>query len=102
MAYRVFANHAHVFPASINSNGTIDRLLQLLDACEIDGAVCFAPFSHQCEGKDIPDPNKWLAAELKKHSRLVGFGTIDPRRSDCREQVWQAAHWYTCALLFSS
>src|SRR5438477_7038636 len=81
-----FANHAHVFPPSINPDGTIDRLLRLLDACQLDQAVCFAPFPHQCDGKDI-EPNAWLAGELKNRSRLYAFGTIDIRRSDVREQA---------------
>ena len=37
-------NHAHVFPAAMNAEGTIDRLLVLLDARQIEQAVCFAPF----------------------------------------------------------
>ena len=86
MSFRLLANHAHVFPAALNPAGTIDRLLQLLDACKIDQAVCFAPFSHQCDGKDII-PNVWLANEIKKHSdRLLGFGTIDVRRADVAAQ----------------
>jgi predicted TIM-barrel fold metal-dependent hydrolase len=75
----VFANHAHVFPASVNPNGTIDRLLTLLDACGIDEAVCFAPFPHQ-----VPpgggDPVEWLARELPRYARLQGFGTVDLHR----------------------
>jgi predicted TIM-barrel fold metal-dependent hydrolase len=92
MSYRVTVNHAHVFPPAINPNGTIDRLLKLMDACGIEEAVCFAPFAYQIEGKGIADQNKWLAAELKKYKRLYGFGTVDPRRDDLREQVWQAHH----------
>lgn len=90
MSFRVFANHAHVFPASMNPNGTIERLLKLLDACGIEQAVCFAPFPHQCAGKNV-DPNAWLAEELKQHSdRLVGFGTIDTSRADVRAQTLRA------------
>jgi predicted TIM-barrel fold metal-dependent hydrolase len=86
----VFANHAHVFPESMNPNGTIQRLLKLLDACGIDQAVCFAPFAHQCDGTGI-DPNSWLAGELKKYpGKLHGFGTIDTRRADVSEQVRRA------------
>jgi predicted TIM-barrel fold metal-dependent hydrolase len=76
-------NHAHVFPASMNAEGTIERLLTLLDACQIEQVVCFAPFPHQCDF----DPNAWLADELKKNSRLLGFGTVDVRRDDLRDQV---------------
>lgn len=89
MALRVFAHHAHVFPASINPNGTIPRLLQLLDACSIEGAVAFAPFPHQAEKVGI-DGNQWLAKELRSQPRLVGFGTIDFRRDDVRDQARRA------------
>jgi predicted TIM-barrel fold metal-dependent hydrolase len=87
---RIFANHAHVFPPSINAEGTIDRLLKLLDACGIERCVCFAPFPHQAAPQQI-DPNLWLANELRKHSRLIGFGTLDLKRSDVRDQVRRAA-----------
>jgi predicted TIM-barrel fold metal-dependent hydrolase len=90
MSYEVLANHAHVFPASLNPNGTIERLLQMLDACDIAQAVCFAPFPHACDGKNL-EPNLWLAAELKKHDRLLGFGTIDTRRRDMHDQAKKVA-----------
>jgi hypothetical protein len=90
MGYSVLANHAHVFPSTLNPNGTIERLLQMFDACGIDQGVCFAPFPHQCDGKDI-EPNAWLAAELKKHDRLYGFGTIDVRRRDMHDQAKKIA-----------
>lgn len=90
MSQPVFANHAHVFPASINPDGTIERLLKMLDSCDISQAVCFAPFAHQSEKEGI-DPNQWLAQELRKHpDRLHGFGTVDVRRADVREQVRRA------------
>lgn len=79
-------NHAHVFPAFLNKDGTIDRLLQLLDACQIERAVCFAPFPHQCDAMNF-DPNAWLAAELQTRKRLLGFGTIDLRKDDLAGQV---------------
>lgn len=90
MSMRVLANHAHVFPETINPNGTIPRLLRMLDACGIEQAVCFAPFPHQAEGKHI-DPNSWLAHEIQSQPRLLGFGTIDPKRADVREQVTRCA-----------
>ena len=86
MSIRVLANHAHVFPESINPNGTIDRLLALMDACGIEQAVGFAPFPHQAKGRDL-DPSAWLADHVKKNDRLLGFGTIDPKRDDRRDQV---------------
>src|SRR5947207_1086862 len=78
------AHHAHVFPASVKADGTIDRLLRLLDACAIDRALCFAPYPHQMEDAD---PNRWLAGELASKSRLLGFGTIDLRRANVKDQV---------------
>ena len=86
----VLAHHAHVFPEPVNPNGTIDRLLRLLDACGIAGAVCFAPFAYQVAGTDI-DPVAWLAAAMKGQRRLHGFGTVDMRRADLRDQVRRIA-----------
>ena len=92
MSISILANHAHVFPDPVNPDGTIDRLLRLLDACAIDQAVCFAPFGHQMDGQAV-GPNEWLATELKSRDggRLLGFGTIDFRRDDVKEQVGAAA-----------
>jgi len=53
MSYRVSVNHAHVFPASINPNGTIDRLRRLMDDCGIEECICFAPFPYQIKDKGI-------------------------------------------------
>lgn len=87
MSRVTLANHAHVFPAEMNREGTIDRLLPMLDACEIEKAVCFAPFGERCDGVGI-QPNQWLAKELKARTgRLYGFGTVDVRREDLRAQV---------------
>lgn len=86
MSINILANHAHVFPAEVNPNGTIDRLLKLLDECGIAEAVCFAPFAHQLAGA-----NRWLAKELHSRKRLYGFGTIDLTRDDVADQVREAA-----------
>ena len=90
MSISIFANHAHVFPTEVNPNGTIDRLLQMLDNCGIAQAVCFAPFSTQMEGQGTR-PNPWLAEALQGRDRLVGFGTVDFRRDDIADQVNEAA-----------
>ena len=84
----VLAHHAHVFPESVNPGGSVDRLLRLLDACDIGGAVCFAPFPHQMPGTD---PVQWLASEIRGRDRLHGFGTVDVRRHDLRDQVRRIA-----------
>ena len=89
MSYRVSVNHAHVFPASINPNATIERLLQLMENCGIDEAICFAPFPYQIKDKGIANQNEWLADAISNQPRLYGFGTVDPNE-DLREQVERA------------
>jgi len=86
MDQEIFAHHAHVGPAQVLPEGTIDRLLQLMEACGIGRAVCFAPFSHQWN--DRPgNPNRWLADQLKTRPNLVGFGTLLPDEKTARQQV---------------
>lgn len=87
---KIFAHHAHVFPETVKPAGSIDRLLRLLDTCQIDHAVCFAPFDYQLRGTDMV-PNQWLARQLTSQPRLRGFGTIDVYRNDVDEQVRIAA-----------
>ncbi len=91
MSLRVFANHAHVLPESIHPDGSVDRLLRMLDACGIERAVAFAPFAHQVEKVGIDDANAWLAAQIVGRPRLSGFGTVDPRQADVRDQVRRCA-----------
>ena len=86
----VLAHHAHVFPEPVNRDGTTERLLRLMDECGIDEAVCFPPFAHQMEGAGV-DPVQWLATELRGRTRLHGFGTVDFRRGDRRDQVRRIA-----------
>ena len=86
MSIPIFANHAHVFPSELNPEGTIDRLLRMLDACGIAEAVCFAPFPHQARQAGLRQ-NAWLAEELKARPRLRGFGTVDLTRDDVKDQV---------------
>lgn len=74
----IFANHAHVFPNELKPEGTVDKLMEFLDECEIDKAVCFAPFSDRYhEGGFTGSSNEWLAKAIKGNDRLVGFGTVD-------------------------
>lgn len=74
----IFANHAHVFPEEIRPNGTVQKLIELMDDCGIDKAVAFAPFSDRFhEGGFEGNPNDWLAKEIKGNDRIVGFGTVD-------------------------
>jgi len=73
----MFANHAHLMPAFFREEGTLDNLLRLADAVGFEGVVCFAPFSHQIDQPGF-NPNRWLAGEIRAHSNLVGYGTLDP------------------------
>ena len=79
MAIQILANHAHVFPASFNPAGTIDRLLKLLDDCGIEEAVCFAPFPQQLETAES-NPMAGSPTRTQGRDRLHAFGTLDLRR----------------------
>ena len=88
--YRIFANHAHLFPKNTKPNGDIDCLKALLDECEIEGAVCFSPFWHQMDmyaHTTGQNPCEWTANALKNEPNLVGFGTINFDRADLKDQV---------------
>jgi uncharacterized protein len=80
------AHHAHVFPAAVKAEGTIDQLLRHLDACDIAQAVCFPPFAEQVPTEGMSH-NDWLARELKGRDRLHAFGTLDFSRDDLPQQV---------------
>lgn len=76
----IFANHAHLYPRELREEGTKDALVRLLDDCEIDKAVAFAPFSHRFRESALyhdVNVNEWLAREIAGEDRLVGFGTVD-------------------------
>lgn len=90
--YKIYANHAHLFPKNTKPNGDKDYLLNLMDECEIEKAVCFAPFHNQfgMYGMD-ENPRKWIHNELKNETRLVGFGTIDFTKDNLEDQVKETA-----------
>lgn len=88
--YKIYANHAHLFPKGTKPNADIDRLKELMTACGIEKAVCFAPFQNQMDMYDVSrgqNPNDWLANEIKDEPSLIGFGTINFERDDLKEQV---------------
>ncbi|HUU42792.1 MAG TPA: hypothetical protein VMX57_03380 [Planctomycetota bacterium] len=47
----MLANHAHLFPTDIRPERDVDHLLALMDACDIERAVAFAPFEGQQENR---------------------------------------------------
>ena len=90
--FKIFANHAHVFPDGIKERGSVAELRSLMDECGIEKAVCFTCFASQYARSSLPgDAVDWLCGEIKNDSRLVGFGTIDFDREDYEEQVRKIA-----------
>lgn len=88
--YKIYANHAHLFPKNTKPNADKDCLKALLDACGIEKAVCFAPFQNQMDMYDASkgqNPNKWIAEEIKNEPQLVGFGSIDFDKDNLEDQV---------------
>jgi predicted TIM-barrel fold metal-dependent hydrolase len=90
MSIRILAHHAHVFPESVKADGTVQRLLKLMDECGIAEAVCFAPFASQVRELGI-DQNSWLVKAIGGTGRLYGFGTVDLSREDVKDQVRRIA-----------
>lgn len=88
MSYEIFANHAHVFPKEVRPHGTIEALKEFMKACDIDRAVCFAPFENQYKKSGLPGKeNDWLAGQIENDDSLVGFGTINFDEGSVGEQV---------------
>jgi predicted TIM-barrel fold metal-dependent hydrolase len=88
--YKIYANHAHLFPKNTKPNADIDKLKELMDACNIEKAVCFAPFQNQMDMYDVSrgqNPNDWIAEEIKNEPKLVAFGSINFEKDNLEEQV---------------
>ena len=86
--YKIFANHAHVFPKGSKDNAQLENLKELMAECDIEMAVCFAPFNHQTERVGITkSQNKWLYEEIKNENNLIGFGTINFDIGSIQNQV---------------
>ena len=87
---KIFANHAHVFPAELRPEGDVDHLLRLMDECGIGRAVAFAPFQSQWQGRS-DNPVDWLAGVVAAHAdRLCGYPALDPERPDAAEMLRRA------------
>lgn len=67
-------------------DGTVDALLNVMDACSIEKAVAFATFSNFL-GPGDEEPNQALAKRIRNEDRLKGFGVIDFSREDLEDQV---------------
>ena len=92
MAYGIWANHAHVFPAGAKPGGEIEKLKELMAACGIEKAVCFTCFRDQYERAGLPgDPVGWLSDAIRDDASLIGFGTVDFDRDDIAYQTERIA-----------
>lgn len=92
--YKIYANHAHLFPKNTKPNGDKDCLKAVLDNCEIQKSVCFAPFQNQMEMYAVSatqNRNRWLANEIKNENQLVGFGTVNFDEGNLEDQVKEIA-----------
>lgn len=88
MKYKIFANHAHIYPKCLRESGSVDALLKLMDECEIEKCVCFATFADKLKENGITyDTNEFLAREIAQHDNLYGFGVIDFDYDNLEEQV---------------
>lgn len=88
MEHRIFANHAHIFPAEVRADGTVGKLQTLMDECGIEKCVCFAPFQAYLDKAGFSGKsNAFLAEAIAPFENLYGFGVIDFSRDDIEEQI---------------
>lgn len=92
MSYRIWANHAHLFPKGAKENAQIENLKQLMTDCDIEKAVCFTCFENQYKKSGLPgDEIQWLYDTIKDDDSLIGFGTIDFDKGNITDQVKRIA-----------
>lgn len=97
----VFANHAHVYPASLLTDPstpqhyrdyaakgtvTIDDLLRTIDDLQVDRVVAFPPLSTPERHPDF-NASTWLAGEIRDQSRVVGYGTVRFHEGNLDDQI---------------
>lgn len=88
----IFANHAHLFPAEIKQEGSIDSLKRLMDECGIDKCVAFACFHDRFKDDGFPgESNSWLYKTIKNEPDIYGFGVVDFDAPDLKGQVKRIA-----------
>lgn len=82
----IIAHHAHIFQKEVRADGTVEALKKFLYECNIDKAVCFAPFASYFVGSG-ESTNRWLYEQIKNDDSLLAFGTIDFTKNNYKEQV---------------
>ncbi len=94
MAYRIWANHAHLFPEGAKENSQLGDLKQMMDECGIEKAVCFTCFENQFARSGLPgDEISWLYDTIKDDDSLIGFGTINFDKGNITDQVKRIADY---------
>ena len=83
---KIIANHAHIFQKEAREDATVEALERTLDECEIDQAVCFAPFTEYFLSNG-ESQNRWMYEQIKNNDRFLGFGTIDFKKDNLAEQT---------------
>lgn len=92
MSYRIWANHAHLFPPGAKDNAQLEDLKQMMEECGIEKAVCFACFENQFALSNLPgDEISALYDLIKDDDSLIGFGTINFDRGNITDQVKRIA-----------
>lgn len=94
MSYRIWANHAHLFPRGAKEDSQLENLKQLMADCGIEKAVCFTCFENQYKKSGLPgDEVSWLYDTVKNDPSLIGFGTIDFDKGHITDQVKRIADY---------
>lgn len=85
----MFLNHAHIIPNEIRPDGGIEPFMKMADIFELEGAVCFAPFSYLTDSLGL-NPNQWLYRQIRSQDHFFGYGTLDPKKSP-KDQINEIA-----------
>lgn len=91
-------SHCHVGAGKFGlsnhpKDGTIPRLVELLEKYGVARAVVFAPFPHEGLGwggpavEQFDHPNDWLLAQLPSYPQLWGFATVNPSEVDAPDRL---------------
>ena len=94
--------HCHLWPGGLKQEGsrgpapgTAEHLASFASQSGFELAVAFAPFDAEkvhAMSRALPgqDPIRWLVDEIRPHSNILGFATIDLNAPDACAQLEQA------------